>query len=82
MSFNYGMSPYGMSPYGMMGMMDMTGGMYGNVSTMQTLKAKYACDDCYKKHPYWVECATPVMPVPYEVVNPGILPRVQRLFFG
>ena len=78
MSFNYGMYPYGMMEMGMMSGMYGYGG--GNV--MQSLKSKYGCEDCNRKHPYWVECATPVMPVPNEVVNPGVLSRVNKLFWG
>ena len=77
MSFNYGMNPYGM-----MGMMGMMGGMSGGGNVMQSLKAKYGCEDCSRKQPYWVECPISVMPVPNEVVNPGIMPKINKLFWG
>ena len=74
MSFNYGMGSYGM-------MGAMMGGMSGG-NVMQTMKAKYGCEDCNKKEPYWVEYSKPVMPVPNEVINPGLVPKIQRLFCG
>lgn len=77
MSFNYGM--FGIGSPAMMGMM---GGMSGGGNVLQSLKAKYGCEDCYKKQPYWVECPKPVMPVPNEVINPKITSKIRKIIFG
>ena len=69
----------------MMGM-SQTGGMNnsagGNGNVMQSFKAKYGCEDCYKKSPYWVECATPIQPVPLEVIKPNKIKGIFSRLFG
>lgn len=77
------MMNFGIGGYGMMGGMGMSSGMGmmgGNVH--QSFKAQYGCEDCFKKEPYWTEYPKPIMPVPNEVVNPGIVSRLKYLILG
>ncbi len=65
----------------------MNGGMYssgmmggGTQNIPQYYQAKYGCEDCFRKEPYWQEFPKPVTPEPN--LNPSILRRILNNILG
>ncbi|MBR1776884.1 hypothetical protein IJ750_07425 [bacterium] len=53
-----------------------------NGKVFQEFKEKYGCEDCFRRHPYWVEAPMPVMQLPPEVINPTLFDRIKRRYMG
>jgi len=51
-------------------------------SVMQGLKAKYGCEDCFRKTPEPPAYTMPVMPVPIEVYHPSFVTRIKTSLLG
>ena len=64
----------------MMGGMNQISAQTGNV--MQSLKAKYGCEDCFRKTPQPPAYTMPVMPVPMNVVKPTLWERINTHLLG
>jgi len=76
MTINFN-SGYGMP---MMGGIQQQAAQTGNI--MQSLKAKYGCEDCFRKTPEPPAYTMPVMPVPMEVVRPSLWTRIRTSLLG
>lgn len=59
-----------------MGMM----GMGGSQNVPQYFQAKYGCEDCFRKEPYWQEFPKPVTPEPN--LNPSMFRRILNNILG
>lgn len=65
----------------MTGMGNMMGmGMSGNMP--QYFQAKYGCEDCFRKEPYWQEYPKPVIPEPKGALKPSFMRRILNNIFG
>ena len=76
MTINFN-SGYGMQMNGGVGQISAQAG-----SVMQGLKAKYGCEDCFRKTPEPPAYTMPVMPVPREVTNPSFWTRIRTSLLG
>ena len=72
------------SGYGMQQMYGMNGANNApqTGSVMYSLKAKYGCEDCFRKTPQAPAYTMPVLPVPIEVVKPSFWSRIRTSLFG
>lgn len=64
----------------------MSGGMQAiqarEGSVLSSLRAKYGCEDCFRKTPQPPAYTMPVLPVPMEVVKPGFWTRIRMSLLG
>lgn len=56
----------------------MMGGSAQNIP--QYYQAKYGCEDCFRKEPYWQEFPKPVTPEPN--LNPSMFRRILNNILG
>ena len=62
-------------------MNNMSGmGMGGTQNIPQYFEAKYGCEDCFRKEPYWKEFPKPVTPEPN--LNPSWFRRTVNNILG
>ncbi len=68
-----------------MGGMNMMGNTTGAGSVQnvpQYFQAKYGCEDCFRKEPYWNEYPKPVQPEPKNSLNPSFMKRLLHNILG
>ncbi len=68
-----------------LGGINMAGNFASSGSTQnvpQYFQAKYGCEDCFRKEPYWNEYPKPVQPEPKNSLNPSFMKRFLNNIFG
>ena len=66
----------------MMGGMGMGMGMNTGGNVPQYFQAKYGCEDCFRKEPYWHEYPKPVSPEPKGALKPSFFRRFLNNVLG
>lgn len=81
MTMNIG-SGYPMMMGGMGMGMGLGMGMNTGGNVPQYFQAKYGCEDCFRKEPYWQEYPKPVSPEPKGALKPSFFRRFLNNVLG
>lgn len=67
---------------GMSGISGMGMGIGTSGNVPQYFQAKYGCEDCFRKEPYWQEYPKPVSPEPKGALKPSLFRRFLNNILG